>query len=102
MNLNLGELVFSKAGRDSGRKFIIKSIVNGKYVFKVDGDLKKIEKPKKKKIKHLELTGIVVDSLSEKLKNNLKVTNSEIRKALSALEIEADSSSDRQRDERPN
>mgnify|MGYP001275710880 CR=1 FL=1 len=102
MNLNLGELVFSKAGRDSGRKFIITSIVDANYVFIVDGDLRKIEKPKKKKIKHLELTGIVVDSLSEKLKNNLKVTNSEIRKALSALEIEADSSSDRQRDERPN
>jgi large subunit ribosomal protein L14e len=76
LNLSLGEVVFSKAGRDSGRKFVITGIVDTNYVFISDGDLRRIDKPKKKKIKHLELTGIVVDSLSEKLKNNLKVTNS--------------------------
>ena len=86
MNVTLGELVYSKAGRDSGRKLVVIGIVNESYVLVSDGDLSRVEKPKKKKIKHLELTGTVIGSLGEKLKNNQKVTNSEIRKALMAYE----------------
>lgn len=88
MDVNiLGQLVYSKAGRDAGRKFIIVDDIDVTYVAIADGDLRRIEKPKKKKIKHLELTGVVVDFISEKLKQKVKVTNSEIRKALAAQEI---------------
>lgn len=86
LNVTLGEIVYSKAGRDCGRKFVITGFAETHYVYISDGDLRRIEKPKKKKIKHLELTGIVIDSLSEKLTSKVKVTNSEIRKALSAYE----------------
>jgi len=82
----LGQVVCSKAGRDNGRKFVVVSILDVSYVLVSDGDLRKIEKPKKKKVKHLELTGVVIDSISSKLKNKLKLTNSEIRKALADLE----------------
>lgn len=86
MDVTLGQLVYSKAGRDAGKKFIIVEIIDELYVTVSDGSLRRLEKPKKKKIKHLELTGKVVTSLSEKFINKLKVTNSEIRKALAAVE----------------
>ncbi|NSW91208.1 MAG: RNA-binding protein [Firmicutes bacterium] len=82
MTFNLGELVCSTAGRDAGRKFIIVDIIDNKYVLISDGDLRKIEKPKKKKIKHIESSGIMIDSLSKKLENRMKITNAEIRKEI--------------------
>ena len=54
MEYNLGELVCSKAGRDAGRKFVVVGIVDNRHVLISDGSLRKIEKPKKKKIKHIE------------------------------------------------
>lgn len=81
-NVTLGQIVYSKAGRDSSRKFVIVDVVDELYVLISDGDLRRIEKPKRKKIKHLNLTVDVIEGLSDKLINKLKITNSEIRKAL--------------------
>jgi ribosomal protein L14E/L6E/L27E len=81
--VTLGEIVNSKAGRDADRFFIIVKIIDETYVLISDGDLRKIEKPKRKKLKHLTLTGVAIDSLNEKLVNKLKVTNAEIRKMMS-------------------
>ncbi len=85
MDITLGQIVYSKAGRDKGRKFVIVKDIDVSYVLVSDGDLRKVEKPKKKKIKHLELTETVIETISEKLRNNIRVTNSEIRKALDTL-----------------
>jgi len=78
----LGQVVYSKAGRDNGKKFIVVKIVDTANVLISDGDLRRVEKPKKKKLKHLEITEEVIEQLGEKLKNKLKITNAEIRKAL--------------------
>lgn len=86
MNITLGQVVYSKAGRDSGRKFVIVGIIDENYVLVSDGDLRRIEKAKKKKIKHIEVTENVLEQLGDKLKNNQKVANSDIRKAMSASE----------------
>lgn len=82
MNVTLGQVVYSKAGRDSGEKFIVIGIVDEQHVLVSDGSLRRIEKPKKKKIKHLNLTENIIDSLNKKLINSIKVANSEIKKAL--------------------
>ena len=82
MEIAPGQVVFSKAGRDADRKFIIIEVVDTLHVLISDGDLRKIEKPKKKKIKHLKITNEVYRPINEKLQNGLKVSNSEIRKAL--------------------
>lgn len=87
MELTLGQLVYSKAGRDMGRKFVIVGFEGENYVYISDGDLRKVEKPKKKKIKHLDITETVIEHLSEKLKNKAKVTNAEIRKALADVSL---------------
>lgn len=86
MGVALGQVVYSKAGRDAGKKFIVVDVIDELYVLISDGDLRRIEKPKKKKIKHLKLSEEVIENISDKLIKKMKVTNSEIRKALAVLE----------------
>jgi ribosomal protein L14E/L6E/L27E len=85
LSLTLGQIVVSKAGRDIGRKFVVVRLVDDQYVQISDGDLRRMEKPKKKKIKHLVPTGETVEALALKLRNDARPTNSEIRKALAGL-----------------
>lgn len=86
MDITLGQVVYSKAGRDKGKKFIIVGIIDKAYVLISDGNLRRLEKPKKKKIRHLEGTEDVIKEIGEKLRSGQKVTNSEVRKALAAYE----------------
>lgn len=85
-NIEPGQLVISKAGRDKGKKFIILSIIDQDHVYISDGDLRKVEKPKKKKLKHIKATGIIADTLKGKLNQNEIVENFEIRNFLKSLE----------------
>lgn len=82
MSVTLGQIVVSRAGRDAGRRFVVTKVVDEHFVQICDGDLRKIEKPKKKKIKHLEPTGEMLEALEVKLKSNARISNSDIRKAL--------------------
>jgi len=75
----------SKAGRDVGRRFVIINVIDDLYVQISDGDLRKVERPKKKKLKHLETTGTASEILTEKLYANARITNADIRKALAGL-----------------
>lgn len=83
----LGKVVHSKSGRDRNRYFIIVGILNADYVYISDGDLRKIEKPKKKKIKHLIFTDIIADEIRELILQGKKISNSKIRKFLQVEEV---------------
>lgn len=82
MELTLGQVVFSKAGRDAGRKFVIVGLADDEHVLIADGDLRKIENPKKKKFKHLSYEDNVIEEINGKLINKQKISNSELRKLL--------------------
>lgn len=78
MEMLVGTVVISKAGRDKGNFFIVIKAEDN-YAYIADGNLRKIDRPKKKKLRHLQLTGYV----SERIQNpELEITNSEVRKAL--------------------
>ena len=55
-----GQIVFSKRGRDKGRAMIVIA-VDGEYAYLVDGKYRPLEKPKKKKAKHIQVTKDVVN-----------------------------------------
>jgi ribosomal protein L14E/L6E/L27E len=55
------------------------------YVLVSDGDLRRVEKAKKKKVKHLKFSSIIIDSISQKTNCGIKLTNAEIRKALTDI-----------------
>jgi ribosomal protein L14E/L6E/L27E len=82
----IGQLVIATAGRDTNRKFIITCIINDQYVYISDGDSRKLENPKKKKLKHLRLTKYISNEIMQGLQQNKKVTNSVISKCIKSLD----------------
>ena len=88
MSLNeyaLGQVVQSTQGRDAGRDFVVVGIIDQSYVLIADGALRRIDRPKKKKVKHLIPKQELNSSLKEKLTCGQRVYDSEIRKALASL-----------------
>jgi ribosomal protein L14E/L6E/L27E len=81
-----GVVVVSKAGRDAGHKFIILEVLDAQYVLIADGELRKVDKPKKKKIRHLGITSMIAQSVKESLETGKPVLNSDVSKALMMFE----------------
>lgn len=78
MELREGNLVISKCGRDKKKFFIVVQIMND-YVFLCDGDMRKADKPKKKKIKHVQPTSKFSEYVNECIKEGKLLTNKELR-----------------------
>ena len=53
VDVTVGDLVVSRAGRDKGRPFVVLRAEEG-FVYLVDGDLRRLSKPKKKKRMHVK------------------------------------------------
>ena len=81
MEMVKADVVRSLKGRDSGELFFILA-VDGDYAMIVNGKDRRIEKPKKKKLKHLAFVERSEDRTDQKLRSGDKVTNSELRRAL--------------------
>ena len=79
MDIAVGTVVISKAGRDKQSKFLTLSVDNG-YAYIADGKTRKVEKPKKKKLIHLQRTNETVDISPD------AVTNSQVRRILEKSE----------------
>ena len=79
--LDIGQIVFSKSGRDQGRPFVVISIEE-EYAYLADGKLRKVEAPKRKKNKHIQQTNDAIEWIKQKIIEDGKITNSDIRKAL--------------------
>ena len=78
----LGSVVYSKSGRDSGKYYAIISIIDSEYVLISDGEKRRIENPKKKKVKHIKPNGIVLEKIAKKLENDEIIYNAELKSAL--------------------
>ena len=79
-----GEIVRSRAGRDRGRAFVVRKILDADYVLLVDGTLRTLERPKKKKRRHLLKASDTRMELSETL------CNADFRKFLAAQGFQND------------
>ncbi len=81
MDVSNNQIVFSLAGRDKGHLFIVME-TEPDFVYLVDGKLRKVDSPKKKRRKHVAYAGSLGEQLLTKLNSGEKVLNSEIRRAL--------------------
>ncbi len=88
IQLSIGQIVKSRAGRDKGGVFLVYELVDNEYVLLVDGKLRKIDNPKKKKQKHLTVYNTVLSDLIYRKDNDIKITNSYIRKLLAPFQPE--------------
>ena len=84
-DLDIGQIVKSKAGRDKGKFFVVFEKIDAKYVLIVDGSLRRIDKPKKKQIKHLAKTNIISNEIRAAILNNEKISNGFIRREFEKL-----------------
>ena len=81
MEFQIGDIVISTMGRDKGLYFIVVKVEEN-YVYLVDGALRKVDNPKKKKIKHIELTSMHEENIANRVINRHKITNQDIKRAL--------------------
>lgn len=79
---SFGDLALSIAGRDKGTVYLVID-VNKQFVYCVDGKIRKIDKPKKKKTKHLKkvLTASLQD-FAERIRKGESVGNEKLHKAI--------------------
>jgi len=81
--MRVGQIVFSKCGRDKGKTFVIINILD-EYVFLTDGNLRPLAQPKKKKAKHVQPKNHFFDLEQEIFKNGRGLQDADIRKFIKA------------------
>jgi len=87
VRLSLADIVISINGRDAGKRFIVIE-TDGEYSLIADGKGRRLEKPKRKKNKHLKFENRADDFIAEKLQEGEKTTNNEIRRFLAGTAAE--------------
>ena len=63
--IETGRIVLSKAGRDAGRLFAVIKVLDEDFVLVSDGKLRTLDRPKKKRKKHLKPTLAIVEPLEK-------------------------------------
>ncbi len=81
MELRKGMLAISKAGHDKDSWYVVLNIEGNKAAL-VNGENRSMDRPKEKKLKHLQPVNKVPESLQEKLDAGKAWTNEEIKRAL--------------------
>ena len=84
--IEVGSIVRSLAGRDQGRLFLVVQELNDDFVMVANGQLRKMDRLKKKRRKHLKPTGTVVEELRIRLAAGETVEDHELRSWLSEEE----------------
>ena len=81
MEYSVGQLVYSKSGHDSGNAYIITDI-EGEYLYLTDGKRRTADKPKKKKLKHVQVTNYTDADLKQRIMNGEAILDADFRKAI--------------------
>lgn len=82
-----GMLAKSLAGHDFGTLYVIIR-VEEEYVYLVDGRIRTMDKPKKKKKKHVQVIKEIQQTVVEKLQNNQTIQNEEIKRIIKCKQLE--------------
>ena len=86
--LEIGQIIRSRSGRDKGKFMIIVGFYKDDYVYIADGSLRKSDKPKLKKIKHIAKTNVVSQEIAEVIDSGGSVANMIIIKELKQFNYE--------------
>lgn len=80
------DIVESLRGHDAGTTFFVLGLEDG-YALLADGKRRRVEKPKKKKLKHIRFAAESDARAAGKIRAGEKVTNNELRLALSEYRL---------------
>ena len=84
MRFEKAQIVRSLSGHDSGELFCVMD-TDGEFLLLADGKHRKVESPKRKRVKHVMSVGDCRHPTIEKLRAGQPVGNQELRRALAAL-----------------
>ena len=84
MEISRSDVVRSEAGRDRGKLLYVMK-TEGVYVLIANGKDRKLERPKRKKLKHVRFVTRTDSRVAAKLRSGEKVLNSELRRDLAAF-----------------
>ena len=82
MEFSRFEVVKSNAGHDKENIYLISQILDKENVLLIDGKNKTMQKPKKKKNKHITSLKVVENDLESIFDDKSKINDGEIRKIL--------------------
>ena len=81
----IGKFATSKAGHDQSKVYVIVA-EEGDFVYVCDGKYRTVQKPKKKRKKHIQIIDCTVDKeLFNKLINKEKVMDEQIKYAIKQI-----------------
>ena len=81
MEWSLGQMVFSRQGRDNGSAYVVLKIED-RFCYVADGRKTTYLKPKKKNVKHLQATHWISETIYDTLQREKIPTDAEIREFL--------------------
>ena len=84
MSMERAQIVRSLAGHDKGELFCVMD-TDGEFLLLADGKHRKVESPKRKRVKHVASAGECRHPTIEKLRAGNPVGNQELRRAIAAL-----------------
>lgn len=87
MDISRSDVVLSVAGHDKGMLFYVID-TDGVYVSLANGKERTVEKPKRKKTKHVRKLPRENSSLTEKIRSGEPLLNSELRRELAKIRQE--------------
>ena len=82
MDTIIERYVWSKAGRDKGHLFIIISILDDQHVMVADGSLRRVSNPKKKKLKHLNITNKAAEDIQRTISIKRRLLDTDLQMAI--------------------
>ena len=86
-DVNISDVVIATAGRDQGKLFYVIG-TDPVYLMLANGKDRSLDKPKRKKRKHIQKVLRSETRVAEKLRNGDRVLNSELRRDLAYLSRE--------------
>ncbi len=88
--LEIGQLVYSKQGRDKDSVYVVVELIDQDFVKVSDGRKRPLSRPKKKNIKHLQKVNKFVSVyLAEKLERK-KASDRQIKEELESMMAKVD------------
>ena len=81
----LGQIVASRKGRDQDQLYVVVGYGNSPFILVADGRNRKAAAPKKKNVRHVKPMGSIAQNVAHKLERDEKVTDEELRQAISEL-----------------
>lgn len=84
MDIAKASIVRSMAGRDKGSPFFVLE-TEGDFLLLADGKKRPVERPKRKKRRHVMPVCEDGGAVSRKIRNSENITNCELRKAIAAI-----------------